>query len=491
MSNNLKAALLKRDAERRARRRRQTTASAPASPGRNDPLPRLSLVSREPASLRPAERQVHKLDPRHVEQIAACIAAAGFADPMLIDAHGVILDGVSRVEAAKRLGLATIPCIVAEIANREQRELLRLGLNVLSEKATYDIDAVQIILRELVVAGAPIEVTGIDAVFLDAIQLDDGDGDEPEPAVLAPEPNAVAVARPGDVFRCGEHLVLCGDARDASGLPRLLGSRQARLVLTDVPYNVAIAGHVTGGDHREFAMASGEMSDEQFARFNDAWMAVAAGCLVDGGLLATFIDWRGLGSVNDAAHRLGLAQLNLIVWGKTNAGMGSLYRSQHELLPLFKKGSLAHRNNVKLGQNGRWRTNLWTYPGASTAGSDARRGLAHHPTVKPVAMLKDALLDVTDRGEVVLDPFLGSGSTLIAAEQTGRRCVGAEIDPLYVDLILRRFETATGTRAVHRDTGETFAAVADRRATEPPPERCASRTAGGGRIGRSRPARGS
>jgi DNA modification methylase len=210
-------------------------------------------------------------------------------------------------------------------------------------------------------------------------------------------------------------------------------------------------------------MASGEMSDAQFLDFNTQWIEAAMAHLCDGGVFGTFIDWRGLPTVNSAATALGLTALNLIVWGKTNAGMGSLYRSQHELLPLFKKGAAATVNNVELGKRGRWRSNLWTYPGASSMGSDARRGLQDHPTVKPTAMLQDALLDLSNRGDIVLDTFLGSGSTLIAAESTGRHCRGVEIDPLYVDVIIRRYEAATGNDATLVETGETFAQIAARR----------------------------
>ncbi len=221
-----------------------------------------------------------------------------------------------------------------------------------------------------------------------------------------------------------------------------------RLLLTDEPYNVPIAGNVTKLQHREFMMASGEMSEQQFAVFNERWLSAALPYMVEGGVIGTFIDWRGQFIVQAAATHLGLTPLNFIVWAKTNAGMGSLYRSQHELLPLFKKGSAAHVNNIQLGKHGRWRSNLWTYPGASSVGSDARRGLVEHPTVKPTAMLEDALLDLTHRGDIVLDPFLGSGSTLIAAERTARICYGVEIDPLYVDVIIRRYEAVTGTRAI-------------------------------------------
>ena len=195
------------------------------------------------------------------------------------------------------------------------------------------------------------------------------------------------------------------------------------------------------------------MSDLEFAAFNTAWMRAALDFLCDGGWFGTFIDWRGLSIVNTAAVELGLTPVNLIVWAKTNAGMGSLYRSQHELFPLFKKGKAPHINNINLGKDGRWRSNLWTYAGASSMGSDARAGLRDHPTTKPVAMLEDALLDLTNRGEIVLDSFLGSGSTLIAAEKTGRRCRGVEIDPGYVDVVIRRWQMLTGREAILESTG--------------------------------------
>jgi DNA modification methylase len=244
------------------------------------------------------------------------------------------------------------------------------------------------------------------------------------------------------------------------------GEGPARLVLTDEPYNVRISGNVTGGPHREFAMASGEMSKSEFLSFNLAWVKAALNHLAEGGLFGTFIDWRGLPTVHAAATQLGLVLINLIVWAKTNAGMGSLYRSQHELLPLFKKGKGDHLNNIDLGRKGRWRSNLWVYPGASSIGSDSRKGLRDHPTVKPTTLLEDALLDVTARSDIVIDPFLGSGSTLIAAERAGRRCRGVEIDPLYVDVIVRRYQAETGYEAILEATGETFAALAARRRDE-------------------------
>jgi DNA modification methylase len=213
-------------------------------------------------------------------------------------------------------------------------------------------------------------------------------------------------------------------------------------------------------------MASGEMSDEEFLAFNKAWIGAAVGKLCDGGLIGTYIDWRGYPKVDAAALATGLIPINLIVWTKTNGGLGSLYRSQHELFPLYKKGTAPHVNNIELGKNGRWRSNVWTYPGASSVSSDSRKGLELHPTVKPEAMCADAILDLTNRGDIVLDPFLGSGSTLIAAQRTGRRCYGIELDPLYVDVVVNRYLAVYGQQAILESTGETFEALAKRRKAE-------------------------
>jgi DNA modification methylase len=266
----------------------------------------------------------------------------------------------------------------------------------------------------------------------------------------------------------GGHLLLQGDARDPANYTRLMQPGEfARIVLTDTPYNVPNAGHVTSqAHHREFAMAGGEMSREEFTTFIRDWMAASIEHVAEGGLLATFIDWRSVELVLACARELGLELLNIVVWAKSNGGQGSFWRSQHELLPVFKKGTAAHVNNVELGRFGRWRSNLWTYPGASTLGSDARDGLAVHPTVKPCALLEDALLDVSRRDEIVIEPFAGSGSTLLAAESVGRVCRAIEIDGLYCDVIVRRWQAMTGEQATLAETGETFSEVADRRADE-------------------------
>jgi DNA modification methylase len=464
--NSLRTALRTKSRRRREELARLPTDSSESHPIRNDLVPRLELVERAPAELKFPARKVRKIEPAHVREVAAAISNWGFCDPILIDERNGVLDGVVRVEAAKLLGLSQIPCICANHLTASERRLVRLALNRLSEKGSWEFDELKLELEELILEEAPIEITGFSLIEIDQIVIDEEPG-AVEKGPLAPDPDAKPVAQPGDVFVLGEHRIICGNSADPNVLEILMSDDKARLILTDQPYNVPIAGHVTGGGHREFLMASGEMTDAEFAAFNAAWIGAALPHLRDGGLFGTFIDWRGYQAVIAAALPLGLAPFNLIVWAKTNAGMGSLYRSQHELLPLFKKGKAAHINNVELGKNGRWRSNVWTYPGASSMGSEARQGLRHHPTVKPVAMLEDALLDMTDRGDIVLDPFLGSGSTLIAGEKTGRRCRGVELDPLYVDVILRRYEFIAGRSALLESTGETYAELAKRRQLQP------------------------
>jgi DNA modification methylase len=458
---------LKAKGRRRREGLRRLAAAAPAPHARrNDILPHLELNYLPLDQLRPAAKKIRKLDPAHVREIAAAIAELGFCDPILIGKENVVVDGEARLEAAKLHGLDRIPCIQVGHLNEREQRVLRLAVNRLAEKGEWDLNQLRVEFEELIIAEAPIEISGFTLDEIDQIIIAD-EAEAVEQGPLGPNESAVAIARVGDVFELGAHRVVCGDATDPAVLRLLMGGDcAARLVLTDEPYNVPIAGHVTGGAHREFAMASGEMTAEQFLAFNLAWIELAAGYLCDGGVFGTFIDWRGQPTVHAAAIKLGLEPLNLIVWVKTNAGMGSLYRSQHELLPLFKKGDAPHVNNVELGKRGRWRSNVWTYPGASSLGSDARHGLQEHPTVKPTVMLEDALIDLTNRGDIVIDPFLGSGSCLIAADKTGRICRGVEIDPLYVDVIVRCYEAATGNDAVLIETGETFAALAARREGE-------------------------
>ncbi|MGH6678540.1 MAG: DNA-methyltransferase, partial [Bradyrhizobium sp.] len=277
------------------------------------------------------------------------------------------------------------------------------------------------------------------------------------------------VSRPGDLWRIGNHVLLCGDAMDETSYTRLLGATKAQMVFTDPPYNVAISGHVSGRGkikHREFEMASGEMNPDQFTEFLDAVLLRLVKFSANGSMHFICMDWRHIRELLNAAQKRYGEFKNLCVWTKTNAGMGSLYRSQHELVFVFKNGNAAHINNVELGRFGRNRSNVWNYAGLNTFGNERDTELAMHPTVKPVALVADAILDCSKRDRIVLDAFAGSGTTLIAAEKTARRAYGIEIDPYYVDTIIRRFEAVYGLKAVHAQSKLDFAAVSRQRSRE-------------------------
>jgi len=328
-----------REKSRHRRDRQERLAKAPtARPRRNDILPRLELSDIPIADLRPSARKVRKLDPAHVREVASSIGALGFCVPLLVGRDNEIINGEVSYEAAKQLGLDRLPCVRIGHLSPEEQRVLRLAVNRLAENGEWDLDALKIEFEELIPLDAPIEITGFSPAEIDHVILGEA-ADGPEQGPLEPDP-ATAVARVGDIFQLGPHRIVCGDATDPAVLARVSeGDGPARLVLTDEPYNVKIAGNVTGGAHREFAMASGEMTDDEFLVFNDAWITAILPHLCDGGVFGSFIDWRGSPTVHSAATKLGLVPLNFIIWAKTNAGMGSLYRSQHELLPLFKKGT--------------------------------------------------------------------------------------------------------------------------------------------------------
>jgi DNA modification methylase len=457
-------------AKGRARRKGFANAAPILSCGsalRNDLSPDLQLVDIAVGELKVSDRKFRKHSVEQLGAIRQSIATLGFSAPLLVGKNNLVVDGQARLEVACQFGLVTVPCIMIGHLSKAELRILRLAISRLSEKGEWDVKELKLELEELIILDAPISVTGFSSDEIDQIVLDD-ETLPFEKGPLEPDQAAVPVTRLGDVFQLGDHRLICGDATKPETYQALFEGRpeaKAQLIFTDEPYNVKISGHVSGGDHREFAMASGEISDAEFLAFNIAWIGAALPRLSDGGLLGTFIDWRGLNTVHSAATSFELVQLNLIVWAKTNAGMGSHYRSQHELLPFYKNGKALHINNIQLDKFGRYRSNLWTYPGASSLGSDARRGLKDHPTVKPTAMLVDALVDVTNRGDIVIDPFLGSDSTLIAAQKCGRVCYGIELDPLYVDLIIKRFEAETGQTVTLLATGETFAQLRANRPT--------------------------
>jgi DNA modification methylase len=376
---------------------------------------------------------------------------------ILIDERDQIIDGHLVADTLKGLGETEVKVVV--IANRDPAEIkaIRLAVNRLAMEATWDTPKLKRELEDLLALSFDMELTGFDTVEIDqTLDIDDLGSGEVEDAPPPPS-EGPAIAQPGDIWLLGEHRVACGDCRDPALVARLMAGASAQMVFTDPPYNVAIGGFVVGaGRHREFACASGEMNPAEFADFLTETLTLTSSAMADGAIAFVCMDWRHLRELLVAVTRAQLEVMNLCIWSKGNAGMGAFYRSQHELVFVLKKGDAPHINNFELGQKGRSRSNVWTYRGMNSFGAGRDELLAAHPTVKPVALVADAIKDVSHRGGIVLDPFLGSGTTVIAANRTGRRCYGLELDPAYVDVIIRRWEAETGGSAVHADTGDAF-----------------------------------
>ncbi|MDO8978722.1 MAG: DNA modification methylase [Afipia sp.] len=386
----------------------------------------------------------------------------GQVAPIIIDVNNEIVDGHAVHETLRDLGHDEIAVVIVENRSEAEIRALRLALNRVAQDAVWDDAKLRGEFDYLISVGFDLDLSGFETVEIDMVlSIDTPTANTVEEETfdeLAPAAGPSA-AKPGDVFRFGHHLIGCGDARDAAFIRDLVGTNTVACVFTDPPYNVKIDGFVSGlgkTRHREFPMGAGEMSRDQFVAFLSETVGALKPVLADGAILYLCMDWRHGSELCEAAAQNGLEQKNLCVWTKSNASLGSFYRSQHELIYVFKHGEGPHRNNFGLGAGGRTRSNVWQYRGVNAFGKDRMDLLGIHPTVKPVAMIADALRDVTRRGDVVLDVFLGSGSTLIAAEETGRVCVGVELDPMYVDAAIRRWQKSTGKDAIHAVTGETF-----------------------------------
>jgi DNA modification methylase len=419
--------------------------------------------------LNPYAGNPRKHSERQIGMVAASIAKFGFLTAIGVDAEHNIVFGHARVLAAQQLGLLTVPVVRIEHLSEAKIRAYRIADNRLAELSEWDEEALRIEITDLTrleLAGdldldLDLDLTGFSMPERDVIIDGPGNSVGPEETVELPEPEARAVTRPGDLWQLGPHRILCSSSLEPlSYADLMLEGELARLVFTDPPYNVPIAGHVRtgqGSGHREFAMGVGEMSEEGFTSFLETPLRLACKVAHQGALLMVFMDWKHQFELLTATRRLGLAHLNTVVWNKTNGGMGSLYRSKHELVGVFKTGDAPHINNVQLGKHGRYRTNVWDYAGVNTFRRGREADLVDHPTVKPTALVADAIKDVTNRGGVVLDPFGGSGSTLLAAEKAGRCARLIELDPLYVDVTIRRWQALTGRSAVHVGSGDTFA----------------------------------
>jgi DNA modification methylase len=432
-----------------------------------------------PERLRPYPNNARTHSKKQVKQIARSIERFGFNNPVLVSDDFEIIAGHGRVAAAKLLGLKRVPTVRLSDLSAADRRAYIIADNQLALLAGWDRELLATELQGLVdLKFDDLELTGFSLGEIDLL-LDEAaekstDAPGPEDELPANSLQGPAVSRPGDLWILGSHRVLCGDARDPTAYERLLDGERADLVLSDPPYNVAIAGNVSGLGrirHADFAMASGEMSEREFTAFLTSFLRRATKHAKDGAILFVFMDWRHLCELMTAGRDAGLALKNLVVWAKDNAGLGSFYRSKHELILVFKHGDAAHVNTFELGQHGRYRTNVWEYAGVNTFRAGRMEDLAMHPTVKPTALVADAIRDVTRRGAVVLDPFAGSGTTIIAAEKTGRHGRGIEIDPRYCDVIVRRWQQYAGKAAQLAGAGLTFEDVeAERLAEECTPE---------------------
>ena len=404
----------------------------------------LTIVYRSPAALRPDPRNARTHPQRQIEQIKASIAAFGFTNPILANPEGQIIAGHGRLQAAKAMGLAEVPVITLSGLSEAQQRALRIADNKIALNAGWDLEILQTELAELASIDVDIDatLTGFSIGEIDVILKTANDPDDEAIPPVPVQPRTC----PGDIWILGEHRIGCGDSRNTAFLQAVIGEgERIDAAFLDPPYNVKISGHaVSKGSHREFAMASGEMSDDQFRVFLKETLGAAASVSRDGAVHFVCIDWRHMDDVSAVGSSVYGDLLNLCVWNKSNAGMGSLYRSKHELVFVYRVGSSPHLNTVELGRHGRNRTNVWDYASVNSFRGSRREDLALHPTVKPTGLVADAIQDVTRRGDLVLDLFLGSGTTLIAADRVGRRFRGIDIDPAYVDVALDRWSQRTG-----------------------------------------------
>lgn len=413
-------------------------------------------------SLEPYRLNARKHSQRQVAQIADAIREFGWTALILVDETGSVIAGHGRLEAARLLRLDQVPTICVDGLTSSQIRALRLADNKLAENSEWDFDTLKIELTELFEADFALDLrtTGFDMAELDQIV---GEYDDEKSAADRPfdsDFDGPAIAQRGDMFELdGRHRLLCGDALNDGDIEKLMGGEKARFCFTDPPYNVPIEDNVSGlgrKKHGDFAMASGEMTRRQFTDFLSRSFDLIAGHCTDGAIVDVCMDHKHLVEVITAGENAFSELKNICVWTKRNGGMGSLYRSAHEFVLIFKSGTAPHINNVQLGRFGRNRTNVWSYAGVNSFGSGRKAALAMHPTVKPVAMVADAIFDCSNQRDIVLDPFAGSGTILIAAHRTGRKARAIEFDPKYVDVCLRRFRRVTGIDSLHLGSGMTF-----------------------------------
>jgi DNA modification methylase len=421
----------------------------------------IATINTPVAALKPNPHNARTHSKKQIRQIADSIKQFGFVNPVLADENGSVIAGHGRLLGASMLGLTHVPVITLRGLTDAQMRALMLADNKIAANAGWDRERLAIeipeLTRQLEIEGLDISLTGFEIPEIDQLMVD-FEEDTSDPADHFEEPSASPVSQTGDLWILGQHRLLCGNARSKEELDRLMGGETAAMAFLDPPYNVAVSDIVGRGKvkHREFAEASGEQSPEEFTEFLRTTLSNAARVSSPGALHYICMDWRHIGELLSAAGTIYSQHVNTAIWVKTNAGQGSFYRSQHEEILVYRVGATAHINNVELGRHGRSRSNVWTYPGANTFRKGRMDDLCAHPTVKPIALVSDAMRDCTRRRDIVLDTFCGSGTTISAAERVGRRAFGMEIDPLYVDTSIRRWQALTGKDAILAGSSSTF-----------------------------------
>ena len=426
-----------------------------------DPEPPMRFFCVPVELLHPSPQNARCHSSKQIRQIAKSIKEFGFTNPILVDEKFAIIAGHGRYDAAVLLGLKDLPIIQIRGLTNPQKRALRLADNRIAENASWDRKILAAELQALIEVNFDVEITGFEIPEIDILIGHPDQSPDKTEALIEPIRNAPPVAAVGDLWRLGKHSLLCGTSLEESSYSRLLVGELAEMVFADGPYNIVIDGGATGKGktrHPEFQMASGEMSSDEYIDFLRRGMELLAKFSKQDSIHFQMIDWRHVLELLLAARNL-LELKNLCVWAKTNGGMGSFYRSQHEFVAVLKNGKGPHINNIALGKWGRSRTNLWTYSGVNAFRKGRTEDLTDHPTVKPFDLVADAILDCSNIGGLVLDPFAGSGTTILACERTKRRAAAIEIDPYYVDVAIRRFEKMTGIQAIHSATGLTFAEV--------------------------------
>ncbi|MXO85986.1 DNA methylase N-4 [Altererythrobacter aurantiacus] len=437
----------------------------------NDPHNELALKidSVSPSDLKPPQRRLRKNSPRQMAALRSSISEFGFIGPVLIDRDNRIVCGHARWLAAKELQLERIPIIRASHLTKEQLRLFAIAENKIGELGEWDQDILSIELGELSLnVDINLELTGFAISEIDDLLIKPQHREEEEEDRFDSQHHQ-PVAKAGDLWHLGEHRLLCGSALDRTSYSVLLpGGEKAQMVFCDPPFNLPMKSISGKGKtiHDEFSFASGEMSPEEFANFLESAFNLMAEYSANGAIHYQCMDWRHMSEML-AAGKAAYSELkNVVVWDKGKGGMGAFYRSQHELIFVWKVGSGKHINTFGLGETGRYRTNVWSYRGNNTFHANRDAELAMHPTVKPIDLIADAIRDCSRRGGVILDAFGGSGSTLIAAEKVGRRARLIEIEPIYCDRTILRWQNATGKKAVLAANGEAWSNVAKTRGIE-------------------------